>query len=221
MSVFRSASRVVGHISPILESFVARGLNELVSSLIVSSLVVWRESGFTRFDDHEINCTVQVYRCALLAQDADASLRVLRIQLEWVQPTPDMLAGATSSSSMRRPDLRIGIGRSAAWTIECKRLKQADGLPNAYVDEGLARFVSGDYGACERFGAMIGYVQAGDPQQIVLSVNERIDGHPLMGAGHRLVEVQQVEMDVSLHLSQHARAGMVPILIEHHHADLR
>ena len=129
-----------GRVSPFIENSVAQDLELLVADLLDAALERWAATNWQRYDDLEINCTMQVYRWAQEASRSIPRLRVLTAVLEWSQPTPAMIRGTESGSTMVRPDLRLRIGRTAGATIECKRLGSHHQLPEHYVDDGVARF---------------------------------------------------------------------------------
>ncbi|MEZ5371265.1 MAG: hypothetical protein R2704_00625 [Microthrixaceae bacterium] len=221
MSVFGTVNRVYGYVDPVLEQYLAGGIDRLVPDLIERALVKWRDGGFVRFDDYEANCTIQVFRWMVAERETNPDFHCVHPRLEWVQPTPEMFAAKESASHMRRPDIRLTIGDSAAWTVECKRLKLSDNLPRLYVDEGLERFVSGSYGASEATGAMIGYIIDDSPRQIVKAINRRVVEHAVMGAGHELKRRARTKRLLNRYVSQHRRSSHRKIEIEHYHADVR
>jgi hypothetical protein len=61
------------------------------------------------------------------------------------------------------------------FAIECKRLADADSaLSRYYVTEGVNRFVIGKYSLGHPFGAMVGYVCAGDCATVAGQLEKRI-----------------------------------------------
>lgn len=221
MSPFRRLSRAYGSITPVLQQAIARDIDGLIDDLIGAALDRWHAVGWARFDDLEVNCTLQLFRWMQEVGRLVPELRILTVQLEWSQPTPSMIAGTESAATMTRPDLRVQIARVAGRSIECKRLAITGGLPRRYVDEGMIRFVSGNYGTTESKGLMVGYVQAGDPAAVARSINSRVAAHPAMGAPHQLAAVPSVFGLLSRHRSSHIRSGISPIVLDHYHVDLR
>src|ERR671911_2863344 len=102
--MFRRLSGVWGSMSPVIEGLVARDIEALFDELLVEALSRWHDSGWHRFDDREINCTIQLFRHADDAGRDVRRLRVLSMSLEWSQPTPGMLAGVETATTMGRPD---------------------------------------------------------------------------------------------------------------------
>ncbi len=122
---------------------------------------------------------------------------------------------------MRRPDLRVRIGHAGALTIECKRLSLAGGHVKGYVDDGIRRFVTGAYAATESSGAMVGYIQADEPADIVEAINGRIETRPEMGPTHRLQPITSVHPYTHRFRSKHSRVGLEPSELSHFLPDLR
>jgi hypothetical protein len=61
------------------------------------------------------------------------------------------------------------------FAIECKRVAQSDSdLSRYYVTDGVHRFVIGKYSLGHRFGAMVGYVCAGDCGDVASQIEQRL-----------------------------------------------
>src|SRR5664279_692298 len=147
----RALDRVSGRVSATLHERAARRLPDLTVDLIESALSRWAANNWHTFDALEENCTAQLYRWLQEAQRADLQFEMLRIQLEYVVLTADMLAGLASVRSARRPDLRISV-RSGGIHVEAKRLATTGSRCRDYVHEGMARFVGSAYGSHEPLG---------------------------------------------------------------------
>jgi hypothetical protein len=221
MGPYRQLSRIYGVISPAIHQLVSHDIDGLIDQLILEGLAQWRAANWHRFDDLEINCTVQLYRWIREAGRYTPALRILTVQLEWVQPTPTMIDGSESAAGMRRPDLRISCGQASARSIECKRLALADSLPKRYVDEGIYRFVSAFYGADEDRGAMIGYVQANEPADVIVAVNSAVEAHGDMGATHRLHFHDSPSSILHRYGSNHSRNHRSELRLRHYLVDIR
>jgi hypothetical protein len=171
MSRMRAVRKVYGTVSPYFQRIIAKNLDSIIDEMLNAAVSMWAAEQWIRFDDHEANCTIQLYRCSQHVIHTTAVLHGLTIRSEWVQPTPEMLAGRESAERMNRPDLRVTIGDEAGITIECKRLALSGGYPKKYVDEGMDRFVAGTYSKDETKAAMIGYMQGGDCDELVAAIN--------------------------------------------------
>lgn len=75
-----------------------------------------------------------------------------------------------SDKSLGRTDFAFKIS-GLKFIVECKRLKSAD---NAYIKEGLERFISLKYGKDDTFGGMIGFVISGNKLNIATELNNKI-----------------------------------------------
>jgi len=220
-SLWRLANRVVGVVSPTLERGVVSDLDSLIDRMLNSAVVLWANTGWHRFDDREVNCTVQLHRWCREAIRRDPSLRILGIQMEWYQPTPEMTAGLADAIGMVRPDLRISLGQITGRTIECKRLSLKLDHPRRYVNEGLARFVESVYGESEPRAGMVGYIEADEPRLIAEAINYSIDGHVSMGPSHRMHPLNQAQGPAWHYESEHRRNNARPLRVFHCHIDLR
>lgn len=61
---------------------------------------------------------------------------------------------------------------------ECKILEDKKYRYEYYIDEGICRYISGDYGNKYPAGAMIGYIITGDTLKIISEVKNRVDKLP-------------------------------------------
>jgi hypothetical protein len=132
---------------------------------------------------------------------------------EWINVTPAILAGKESVKSVKRPDLRMEIGFIGR-TVECKRLAPAARWTRAYVYDGLARFVVGNYSYAESVGYMVGYAQAGTLDRLVTLINRQVAGHPAMGTKHQLKPLSENGQS-SWSRSSHPRASGATISVDH------
>jgi hypothetical protein len=157
--------------------------------LLAAAMDAWRNTGYTRYDDREVSCTVRVFAELLTILDEQARLEGIQIfpEIESVQPTRAQLEGRANFSRARRPDLVLYLGgnRSHRMIVECKRLL---GSANAsrYVGDGLMRFVNGDYPADDGRAVMIAYVMTKEIAIRVTEINAAIDAHDDLGPAHRL-----------------------------------
>ena len=89
-------------------------------------------------------------------------------------------------------DIKIDIATTGRYfAFECKRLDDKIGkssLQQAYIDEGLHRFITGKYAKEEDFGGMIGFVVAGKISLTVQDMKRKVknyhfvDGYKLLDA---------------------------------------
>jgi hypothetical protein len=143
--------RSIGVAARELQDRIAEHIDYLICQMLGASVAMWEQDNWDRHDDEEGNCTVQLYRWCREARRRDLRFALLVPQLEWINVTAAILAGEESVKSASRPDLRMEVG-TIGRTIECKRLAPAGGWARAYVYDGLARFVVGDYGHAESVG---------------------------------------------------------------------
>lgn len=221
MSNFRAISRIYGVLAPALHKLIAVDIEAMLDEILDGAAGLWASNDYTRFNDDEANCTIQLYRWSDEIVRTTMGLRVITITLEWVQPTPGMIAGLENATGSSRPDLKVAIGRAVHLTIECKRLSLSNDHPRRYVTQGIARFVSGEYARTQQRGVMVGYVQADDPGSIVEKVNGVIVGHPLMGSSHQLKEATALTHVNFVYGSDHQRVEMPAIQLKHYLMDLR
>jgi len=113
--------------------------------------------------------------CAYLGNNQNRSIHLFRI--DW---DPNVLD--KKGTQKGRIDIRVSHGYmpSEYFSLECKRLNQIDdegnfsSLAGKYVDEGVMRYVSGQYSGGKN-GGMIGYVMDGDTVKAVNCVNDAIE----------------------------------------------
>lgn len=209
----KGINRVLGRASELIHNRAAQQLPELVRDLIDDALTLWAGNNWYTFNQLESNCSAQLYRWLKEAKRSDKRFFPLGVNIENVEFTPAMLAGTESIVGASRPDLRIHAGESGV-LVEAKRLTNTAKHYRAYVDAGMARYVSSAYGAAEDWGVMVGYVQAPTTVGIVPRINGYVSGHARMGAGHELVPESNNAQSEKLR-SSHTRASGKPILLDH------
>lgn len=221
MSNFRAIGKIYGVLAPGLHKLIAVDMETMLDEMLDGAASLWATNDYTRFDDDEANCTIQLYRWSDEIVRTTTGLRVITLTLEWVQPTPSMIAGLESATGSSRPDLKVAIGRAAHLTIECKRLSLSNNHPRRYVTQGIDRFVSGEYASTQERGAMVGYLQADDPGSIIPKVNSVIIEHPSMGSSHQLKEAKALTHINLVYGSEHQRIEKPIIQLKHYLIDLR
>ncbi len=177
--------------------------------LVEESLTRWAACGWVRHSNCENDCNVQLYRFADQARRENPSLRLFRVELDAALPSKEMLQGTMSTKTMPRPDLKIRMGKTRV-SVECKRLGTHGGHPREYVDNGIARFVTGNYAGSHGFGLMVGYVQKGSPVDLVCKINKRVRNHDDMGEDHCLSP-----QSPSRYKSTHNRSSGQQVRLEH------
>jgi hypothetical protein len=181
-------------------------------SLVAQAMGKWREEGFLRYDDRENSCTIRVFSWMLTLLEAkidnDDPVQIIPI-VEGVTPTKDQLAGRANFATAKRPDIVLFLGGNHAVRIcvECKRFR---GSANAreYTQNGILRFLAGQYVTDAGRGAMIGYVMTRSIGVRVAQVNEQVEKHPSMGAGHRLGAASPIAPIDDVHVSTHSSTGI-------------
>ncbi|MGW9111841.1 hypothetical protein [Microbacterium sp. NPDC055683] len=209
----KGLGRVLGHASEFIHSRAAQQLPELVRDLMDDALALWAGNSWHTFNHLESNCSAQLYRWLREAKRADKRFFPLGVNIENIEFTPGMLAGTESIVGASRPDLRIHVGDSGV-LLEAKRLTDTAQHCRAYVDDGMARFVSSAYGAAEGWGVMVGYVQQPTTAGIEPRVNGFVKAHSLMGTGHELVP-QSTNVHSEKLRSSHVRTSGKPINLDH------
>jgi len=103
------------------------------------------------------------------------------------------------------------------FVIECKRLKSAE---TAYLEEGIKRFIERKYAANDDFAGMLGFIIAGNPEEIVKKLKEKVkEFHPAPNI-EILLEKKCLEQELSFQ-SKHTRTNNTEIHIFHLFFDLR
>jgi hypothetical protein len=99
-------------------------------------------------------------------------------------PLDELISGAANPNTAKRIDLGLrcfGMKSSTLFGLEAKLLSDAPlrgrspaTLTQAYVEEGMVRFVSGVYGAGAPAGCMLAYLVSGTPRQHLNGVSRQI-----------------------------------------------
>lgn len=210
----KAIGRVLGRANQLIHNRAAQQFPDLVTALVDNALVLWAGNNWHTFDHLESNCSVQLYRWLQEAKRTDMRFFPLSVNIENIEFTPRMLAGTESIVGASRPDLRIHVGESGV-LLEAKRLTATARHCRAYVDEGMARFVTSAYAAAEDWGVMIGYVQEPTTVGLEPRVNKYVNTHALMGAGHELVAAKSTNAHSKRWQSSHARSAGLPIRLDH------
>lgn len=205
--------RVTGNMDAGIHALARRRLPELVHDILEDAVARWAQNNWDRFDQREVNCTVQLYRWLKEAQRADKRFHVLEIVIENLLPSPEMLDATASVTTAARSDLRIGV-RQGELILEAKRLASSGPWCKEYVHNGIARFVNATYAATESLAMMIGYVQQPAAAGLRDRVNHYVLSHVSMGLGHELTDVK-IDADRAWLASSHQRPSSGPIQLRH------
>jgi hypothetical protein len=180
-------------------------------SLVARAMGEWREEGFVRFDNRENSCTIRVFSWMLTLLEAKLDVDPVQIipVVEGVTPSEDQLAGRANFATAKRPDVVLYLGGNHAvrMCVECKRFL---GSANAreYTENGIRRFIAGEYITDAGRGVMIGYVMTHSIGVRVAQVNEQIRNHASMGEEHQLREASPIAPIDDVHVSTHTNSGI-------------
>ncbi len=175
-------------------------------SLVAEALGKWREEGFLRYDNRENSCTIRVFAWMLTLLEtkiADDPVQIIPV-VEGVTPTREQLEGRSNFANAKRPDIVLYLGGNHAVRM-CVESKRFRGSANAqqYTENGMLRFLKGNYITDGGRGVMIGYVMTQSIGQRVTQVNEHIREHPDMGEGHQLGSASTIAPIDDVHVSAH------------------
>jgi hypothetical protein len=140
----------------------------------------------------------------------------------FVADDPPVNAPRRRGKSRRRIDIEIERGEHGPrprLQFEAKRLYSSNSVSEYLGADGMGLFVSGEYGAGQRDGGMLGYVQEGDSAGWVLKIAEKMDGDTRkyrIDAGGRFASCPIIPELDSTHRSNHRRLKQLePITIYH------
>lgn len=156
-------------------------------SKLIPDIVALVEGSWATFNqpqpsDLEVPIT-RLFRCHMATRKN--SLRTLPVRIERESVEDDLAAGV----EMGRIDIRfvyvLNCREDVYFAFECKRLnvppkstkkpsKPPRTLAVDYVERGMMRYVTGQYGAALRHGGMIGFVMNGDGAAASNSVRRAI-----------------------------------------------
>jgi hypothetical protein len=176
-------------LDPGLRAHVLARHREEAVGLLADALDAWRSTGYSRYDDREVSCTVRVFAAMLQILREREHLELVQIfpQIEGVEVTREQLAGRGDFSRAKRADLvlYLGGGYSNRICVECKRLYQsANGA--RYADTGILRFERGHYTGDRGKAFMVGYVMTKTVSSRVAEINTAVSSHPELGVSHQL-----------------------------------
>ena len=207
-------TEVSGQLRLLHSGLVVDDVTDMVIELVDQSLTRWRITGWSRYSDLEDDCTARLVYFAREAKRELPSLILCEVHFDSPLLTSGMLEGNVSTLLATRPDLRILVG-DIGISIECKRLGTDSNQPRNYVNEGINRFVTGDYAIPNGFGIMIGYVQAGNRNSLLHAINAAIDNHSAMGPTHRLSHLNGSQRCRSSHELPNTDPSTSQVRLEH------
>ena len=214
MSYSDLITEVSGKLRLLYSSLVVDDIIDMVVKLVDESLMRWHIAEWSRYSDMENDCTSRLVYFAQEARREVPSLILCEVHFDSPLLTSRMLEGKAPTVLATRPDLRIRVG-DAGISIECKRLGTDSSQPRRYVNEGINRFVTGDYAVPNGFGIMVGYVQQGNPNTLLGAINSVIDNHSEMGPDHRLLPRSWAQRYRSIHELPNTNRKASPVRLEH------
>jgi hypothetical protein len=160
---------VYGDVDPWSDSFPGRFIPQLLDMITAA----WDKFPPPQPTELEVNITRRFRKT--VRQERDVRGLPVRLEREcW-------LDDEETAEAVGRLDLRVshGIREEVYLAFECKRLNvrwdgKRDSLASEYVDDGMMRFVSGQYAPGGAAGGMIGYVLDGDVPHAVRCVDRRV-----------------------------------------------
>lgn len=148
--------------------------------------------------------------------------------LEFI-PGPDEIDPSTYISK-GNPDIKIinvnyllkdefRFNRNIYFTFECKRFGK-NATPNLYITKGMQRFVeikgSGfKYASNLPFAGMIGFIEKGDPNDIVIEINDILNSYEKMNTITNLTKESIEKGFEHSYCSKHARTAKSFITLHH------
>lgn len=184
---------------------------------MVGALALWEAESFSRYNDHELSCTVRLFACCRMVLTTEkGKYAQVSISYDAAQPSPEMLAGTADPTRSPRPDLTLRVGATHI-RLEAKLLGGSRKLARLYVSKGMARFLDGRYGEVGVPGVMIGYLLAGEPSTVVDWVNSALGTELNRLPIELLVPQESQHPKLLVHYSHHDPA----IRLIHHMVDLR
>ncbi len=207
--MFESMDASVGSIDELAQTLTPE-LEAGILKFIVLGFARWRDYGFHRFGDYENHFTA-----ALVGHLREVRRQhnfPYRAQREYVNDTPEILAGDANPNAASRIDITVWWDRlsdDAFYSIECKRLSLGD-LCTEYVAEGIMRYATSRYAGDKRAAGMAAYIVDDDALQILKKVNERIVANIQLGPSGQLSDWGPIDELTTTYRSRHSRDGSLP-----------
>ena len=170
---------VLGRIVPELRKSIEREFRELATRLLESGVECWAARQWRRNSDEEADCTLQLHQCCQALTRSVPAFGLFHAELESLTPSDAIVDGREPAITSARPDIRITIvGSSVGVSVECKRLRHSATDFRNYATRGLHRFTTGQYGARDPFGLMVGYLQGCGVRRALDGINRAIERSP-------------------------------------------
>lgn len=204
---------VLGDVSAWADAFP----DELLPDILEMVCSVWVGLQKPQPNDHEKATSLRM--CASIRQSLMGRRLPLRVDVETT------LIDDTGESEIGRLDLRFtgtSFHPEAYFSFECKRLCVHDGkklrtLASEYVNDGMMRYVSGQYAPSRHHGGMIGYVHTGTRDKAIKKVDKSIQDNATllkMVPPARLEACSLAPSNKAIRTSQHTRTSG-PFSIHH------
>ena len=177
-------------------------------SLVVDGFEQWKNSGYESYNPHEDNSTIQIVRYMRKVRRL-LGLQV-RPEIQYEVPSDRMWQGEEHSSHAGTIDIAVVYDLccdEAYLSIECKRLETSRHY-NDYVNEGILRFIRGNYASKVQTGAMLGYVRQKQPSEVINSINSQIEN--VIDPSHILSPTTPIKWLDSVYTSEHTRTPPLP-----------
>ncbi|MBU7028381.1 MAG: hypothetical protein HXS48_15720 [Theionarchaea archaeon] len=102
------------------------------------------------------------------------------------------------------------------YAIECKRLDNSSKKVDAYVKNGILRFIIGKYSKNMPLACMIGFIEEGNPCIIVNKINDRLEIDKRIITLQKLVNCDIQEKFEQSYISKHKRQNNLGIIDLYH-----
>lgn len=163
--------------------------DSLVPQLIELICEAWQSIKLDKSDRLEVPITRKLYaRLQLLKSLRDQGPDRLPFRISWETPLVDPLTSVVKG----RIDIRFSHGHceEVYFAVECKRLNvvsrtRVSSLAGDYVEDGMMRFITGQYAEGLDKGGMLAYVMDGQIGPAVESIRRAIEARrrPFHGRG--------------------------------------
>lgn len=199
-----------------------------VLELTVKAYQAMRRDNVAQRDWEENTFTLNLGKCYLhqIAYDNESSIHV---HIEEQVYTPQMKTGQQSTREAKRIDMSMyGTWErnydQIRFVWEAKRVgdKRIDpeysDLNSEYVNEGIYRFIKGEYAGSLDDAGMLGYVLAGSVSNIVGDINAsmgNIRKNPPLPDSDHLQKVTPIDNFEDLYRSNHIRTNQTHIRLHH------
>jgi hypothetical protein len=198
----RLRQSVDGQLSSSLRRMASKQAPDRLHELISTAIANWETENFHAFgtDEHSYNMRLYDHMRRIKHQDA-MRWALISVTLETGYPTAAQLAGNADPRQLKRPDIVARFGGVHEMHVEAKRIDDGVTLTRAYVQNGMRRFIDGEY-AHDPHGTMVGYVLGSDSDAVVAAINQRI--------------LEEADLDAVDHVARTSAAGRRCVLESEH-----